>query len=69
MTKEFNLGEKRQELERAIKQRENPLLSFGLNVLHTVEAQDKEFIKLLKKYFKTPQSIKFIDKLAGDKFK
>ena len=70
--KEFNLSEKRKELERIIKQRENPLLSFGLHILHEIELQDQEFIRLLKEFIEFThlgkrKTVEFIDKLAGEK--
>ena len=63
----FNLSEKRKRLLREV------CANVGLisikEVFDMIEAQDKDFIRLLKKYFTTKQSRKFIDKLAGDNLK
>ena len=63
-TKEFNLGDK--------KEIDEVLSGHGLNksfrkhIISLFERKEKEFIRLLKKYFTSRQSRAFIDKLAGE---
>ena len=61
MKKEFNLSDKRMELNSIVWDKK----TFPVDILREVEKQDKEFIKKLKYRFFDKNSIEIIDKLVG----